>query len=249
MAHLCILHSNYPPMKTAFTLLFSLALVAASHAQTTNVTFAVDMTGAANFRPGMDTLRVAGNFQRPNEWTPRARANDNILTDPDGNGVYSVTYKVAPGSYQYKYVINIWADVGFNEDGGTSPFIGGRSCLNTDGNRALTVTAAAMTTPIYLYNTCTTSAKVISGVKDFAQLEGVELSPNPVVDQASLTLPAGGTYQIRVMGSDGRILSDVQGYQGSVYSLQRDNLASGLYLVEVLEASRGERAVLRFTIQ
>ncbi len=96
-------------MKTAFTLLFSLALVGAVHAQKTQVTFAVDMNGAANFRPGTDTLRVAGNFQTPNEWTPRAAARDNILTDPDGNGVYSVTYNVTPGSYQYKYVINIWA--------------------------------------------------------------------------------------------------------------------------------------------
>ncbi len=51
------------------------------------------------------------------------------------------------------------------------------------------------------------------------------------------------------MGSDGRMIADVKNYQSSVYNLQRDNLASGLYLVEVLEASRGERAVLRFTIQ
>lgn len=237
-------------MKTAFTLLFSLALVVASHAQTTDVTFAVDMTGAANFDPAKDTLRVAGLFQKPNEWTPRAAAKDNILTDPDGNGVYSVTYKVTPGTYPFKYVINIWdGSGGFNEASGTTPAMGTDQACFTDGNRSFTVGATAMTLPVYMYNSCEVSAKLISGVKDFAQLEGVRLSPNPVVDQATLTLPAGGTYQIRVMGSDGRIMADLKNFQHSTYSLQRDNLASGLYLVEVLEASRGERAVMRFAVQ
>lgn len=235
-------------MKTAFTLLFSLALATVATAQT-EVTFAVDMTGVKEFRPDKDTLRVAGAFQTPKDWTPRAAAKDNILTDPDGNGVYSVTYKVAPGTYEYKYVINIWATEGFNEDGGNTPFVGEKNCLASNGNRPLSVTTAPMTTDVYLYNTCTPTTKVISGVKDFAQLEGVQLSPNPVVDQATLTLPANGTYEIRVMGSDGRILVDQRNYQGSVYNLQGDNLASGLYVVEVLEASRGERAVLRFTVQ
>ena len=233
-------------MKTALTFFASLALVAAAYAQTA-VTFAVDMNDVAEFDPTTDTLRVAGSFQQPNNWTPRAAANDNILTDPDGNGVYSVTYMAMPGDYEFKYVINIWAPDGFNEDGGTSQFIGERDCLNSSNNRPLTVGSDAMMTPIYKYNSCEVST--LSSVRDLTPLAGVRLSPNPVIDQATLTLPDNGSYVVRVMSADGRIVSEAHDVQATSYAIDRNTLPGGLYLVEVLEASKGQRAVVRMSVQ
>ena len=45
---------------------------------------------------------VAGCFNR---WNPA----DKLMTDKKNNGVYSVSVKLAPGSYQYKFVVDgIW---------------------------------------------------------------------------------------------------------------------------------------------
>jgi len=51
--------------------------------------------------PG-STVYLAGSF---NNWDPRALP----MQDKDGNGFYSVSVTLAPGLYEYKFVINdIW---------------------------------------------------------------------------------------------------------------------------------------------
>jgi Glycogen recognition site of AMP-activated protein kinase len=54
-----------------------------------------------NFKPDRKgKVFLAGNF---NDWNP---ANEKyVLTDEDGDGMFSITVKLMPGSYQYKYVI------------------------------------------------------------------------------------------------------------------------------------------------
>jgi len=57
-----------------------------------------------NFKPdggGPDKkIYLAGNF---NGWNPSDPAY--LLTDQDGDGMWSVTIKLSPGTYQYKFVI------------------------------------------------------------------------------------------------------------------------------------------------
>ena len=48
--------------------------------------------------PGSDVF-LAGDF---NEWNPAAKP----MTDPKGAGAFSTTLSLAPGIYQYKFVIN-----------------------------------------------------------------------------------------------------------------------------------------------
>lgn len=43
---------------------------------------------------------LAGNF---NNWNPSDA--QYLMKDDDGDGIYSITVKLAPGTYQYKYVI------------------------------------------------------------------------------------------------------------------------------------------------
>ena len=51
--------------------------------------------------PG-STVYLAGSF---NDWNP----NGLLMQDKDGNGLYSVSVTLAPGIYEYKFVINgIW---------------------------------------------------------------------------------------------------------------------------------------------
>jgi len=56
-----------------------------------------------NYKPDgkPSKLFLAGNF---NDWNP---ANEKyLLKDDDGDGMWSITVKLAPGTYQYKFVID-----------------------------------------------------------------------------------------------------------------------------------------------
>jgi 1,4-alpha-glucan branching enzyme len=52
----------------------------------------------AHCAPGA-TVFLAGSF---NDWNPAAKP----MTDKAGIGVFSATYLLAPGDYEYKFVIN-----------------------------------------------------------------------------------------------------------------------------------------------
>jgi hypothetical protein len=55
-----------------------------------------------NYKPERKgKIFLAGNF---NDWNP---ANEKyVLTDEDGDGMWSITVKLMPGTYQYKFVID-----------------------------------------------------------------------------------------------------------------------------------------------
>ncbi|MGY6560892.1 MAG: T9SS type A sorting domain-containing protein [Luteibaculaceae bacterium] len=80
---------------------FSLALTA----QTVSVTFNVDMNGQT---VGANGVHMAGNFNTGSGDTPINTALPNWnpsgieLTDPDNDGIYSVTLDLAPANYEYK---------------------------------------------------------------------------------------------------------------------------------------------------
>lgn len=48
--------------------------------------------------PG-STVSVAGDF---NEWDPAAK----VLEDKEGTGLYKAIVRLAPGTYEYKFVVN-----------------------------------------------------------------------------------------------------------------------------------------------
>lgn len=73
-----------------------------------NVTLQVDMNQQTVTGLG---VHVAGNFQDeagfPADWDPSSTA----LTDPDADGVYTVTVSIPAGTYEYKYVNgNAWGN-------------------------------------------------------------------------------------------------------------------------------------------
>jgi hypothetical protein len=51
--------------------------------------------------PAKRKIYLAGNF---NSWNP---SDDNyLMKDDDGDGMWTITVKLAPGTYQYKYVVD-----------------------------------------------------------------------------------------------------------------------------------------------
>ena len=232
-------------MKNFYTLLFCLsALVAAAQNQ---VTFAVDMNGVAEFDAATDVLRVAGSFQN---WTPMDNTGANTLTDPDGNGVYSVTLPVADGPIQFKYVINDWDGNpnGSNEFSGTTPGTQG-ACTNADGNREEQI-SGDVTLPVYMYNSCDVSSLVISSLADHSILNELTVAPNPIVSQATVRLPelGGQAATIRLISSLGKTIAEFANVRTTTYTLDASSLRPGYYLLDVSLES-GARTVRRLTVQ
>ena len=124
--------TNYGPI----TFAFSCAV------QQTAVTFNVDMSqyGLADG----DTVHVNGEFTG---WC--GDCGYNVMSDDDGDGIYSLTLDLDPGSYFWKYTVNGWNDQeSFSEavDGCT---------VNNNGNfdRQVVVGTEALEVS-YCFNTC-----------------------------------------------------------------------------------------------
>lgn len=94
---------------------FAQCAVCPTSVDTATVTFQVDMSRVASLASlaatygiqGYDlgsVISVAGSFQSAggvgNNWTPGAA----VMTDPDGDGIYSLTVELPEGTYAYKFL-------------------------------------------------------------------------------------------------------------------------------------------------
>ncbi len=101
----------------------------------TEVTFNVDLSSEGGGNP--DGVSVAGAFQG---WTPGA----TLMTDDDGDGVYSVTVMIDQGTFQYKFINGIaWGD---------DESVPG--ACNVNGNREVVVGEEPVV-ETYCFNQCT----------------------------------------------------------------------------------------------
>ncbi len=113
-----------------------------------NVTFQVDMNVQmlkGNFDPGTQVVRLAGSMQ---DWNPSLAPD---MEDPDGDGIFEITYTMSSGDHQYKYVIG--TDWGNNEgDPNRSITIGDKDTTIApvfyNGETAVTFPASSDTTVI-----------------------------------------------------------------------------------------------------
>ena len=83
----------FSSFKTAMVFLILVLTATAAMAADIEVTFTCRPGGS----PG--EVYVAGSF---NSWNPE----QDLMKDDDGDGIYEVTLRLAPGQYQYKFVID-----------------------------------------------------------------------------------------------------------------------------------------------
>jgi hypothetical protein len=101
----------------------------------TEVTFALDLSGEGGGNP--DGVSVAGAFQG---WSPGV----NLLTDDDGDMIYTGTFMLDQGTYEYKFINGIaWGD---------DESVPGE--CNVNGNRELVVGAEPVTAA-FCFGQCT----------------------------------------------------------------------------------------------
>lgn len=228
-------HSFYEKASYA---LFLFLMVSLAQAQMVEVVFAVNMNDVTDFNPAGGVF-VAGAFQ---SWTPSAGA----LADEDGNGVWHRSYMLAPGTYQYKF--GIGSDWGNNEGGGLA------DCGVDDGNgafnREIVVPEGGSSMVVnFLYNSCTESDTPLN-IRNLSTLSGVEVIPNPMVEQAIIRFanPTNAAHDIWVSNMAGQVVRQFDGVRGTQVAIQRAGLSSGLYFV-TFRNERGERGSLKLMIQ
>ncbi|MCK4549408.1 MAG: hypothetical protein KAU49_04535, partial [Candidatus Krumholzibacteria bacterium] len=83
----------FSSFKTSVLLLILVLAASAASAADVDVTFSCQPGGS----PG--AVYLAGSF---NSWSP----DKDLMQDGDGDGIYELTLKLAPGQYQYKFVID-----------------------------------------------------------------------------------------------------------------------------------------------
>ena len=126
-------------MKQVLSLAFAAMLAVAAHAQ---VTFNVDMSCAPD---GVDNLFVTGPWCG---WC--ANADYNTMTDPDGDGVFTVTVGDLTGEVEYKYAINGFA----GQEDLVNDMVDGADCapvtdFSAYANRTVTAGPNAVTNDYY----------------------------------------------------------------------------------------------------
>ena len=130
-----------------------------------NVTFQVDMSTVSS---SFTNVYVSGTV---NGWS----GNSNQLTDPDGDGVYSGTLSLMPGSYEYKFTYDNWTGQEYFDPTLDS------ACTLTTGtftNRYSTFGNADTTLPAVCWEECTACVTAPAGCDELFFSEYAEGSSN-----------------------------------------------------------------------
>ncbi len=85
-------------------------------------------------KPTSDPISIAGTF---NDWT----VGKSLLSGPDASGAYKVTLLLAPGSYNYKFVVgaNGWTQDATGEDSNVDDGYGGKNSVRNVDDRFPTI--------------------------------------------------------------------------------------------------------------
>ncbi|GEM_PF-217462 len=134
-----------------------------------DVTFQVDMN---NVTSSFTNVYVSGTV---NNWS----GNSNQLTDPDGDGVYTGTLSLMPGSYEYKFTYDNWTGQE------SLDAILDSACTLTTGtftNRYATFGNSDTTLPVVCWESCATCPVQTNFVVTF------------MVNTANITVGTNGLY-------------------------------------------------------
>ena len=199
------------------------------------VTFGVDLSAAA---PDADAAFVAGEFQG---WTP----GDGALADDDGNGIWTRTYMLAPGT-TFLYKFGIGSDWGNNEGAGLA------DCGEDDGNggfnRSFTVPMDASSVDVaFVYDSC--DEVDLTNVSNVSTITGVSLSPNPMTDVARVRFSneSNAVHNVRLSNMNGQVVREYPTVTGNSLVIERGALRSGLYFV-TFRNDRGEVGSLKLMV-
>ncbi len=190
-----------------------------------SVTFEVDME---DYDPSFTTVFVSGTF---NGFSPDA----NPMEDADGDGIWSTTIDLNPGTYEYKYQLDMWSDQEFFTDGDPC------TVTSPNGNYVNRFLEVDDMTDTICFQFALCLECGIVATRDLDQVSDLfTMIPTIATDQVNLFLnaPSADDVQITVYNQVGEsvILQESTGGQ-STMTLDTEHLAAGLHIVHVQSGS------------
>ncbi|RMG67262.1 MAG: T9SS C-terminal target domain-containing protein [Bacteroidetes bacterium] len=193
------------------------------------VTFRLDMTGVT-VDPGGVYVAGGGAFGSP---------GDNELTDPDGDGIYTITLaKPVPFASYYTFTNGNCGDFSCKED------IAGQSCADPDNynDRFLRLVENDTVICTYFANCDAFSPCALTSVDDLILDPGLfRLHPNPARAEVWLDFSSAGRVarQVEVFDPSGRMVWRQQVAVGATQTLlQLASLPASVYVVKVRDGQR-----------
>jgi hypothetical protein len=180
-----------------------------------NVTFQSDRNSILGT---FTTAYVSGTM---NGWSGDA----DMMSDDDGDGVYTATLSLLPGSYEFKYTADSWA-IQENFDPATSDSV----CTLTTGiytNRFITIGAADTTLDVQCWEECGPCANI--GIEEEAA--SFVVKPNPASDVLFIENTTGTASNVAVYSITGaRVMEATFDAEAR---LDVASLPRGMYIVRV----------------
>lgn len=178
--------------------------------------FMVDMGSVTTSTNG---VHVAGTFQS-STWNTK----DNILYS-FGGGIYEVIVYAVNGNYSFKYYNGNTA--------GTTETVPG-SCA-TAGNRTHNLTGDTILETV-CFSACVSCA--LAGMNEYTtEISNVKMFPNPTINSSVVEFEKKDVdYSIAIMDLTGRTLKTYFSIRGESVTVNRDNLSSGIYLVNITDS-------------
>ncbi len=184
------------------------------------IRFMVDMSSVMTSTSG---VHVAGTFQS-SAWNTK----DNILYS-FGGGIYEIIAYAVNGNYSFKY---------YNGNTiGTTETVPG-PCA-TGGNRTHNLTKDTILETV-CFSACVSCA--LAGMKEYTtEITNMKLFPNPTAHSSVMEFENKNVnYSISVMDMTGRVLRSYTSNKGESVTIEKDDLSSGLYFVNVTDSQNAK---------
>ncbi len=178
-----------------------------------------------DFDPANDVVTVVGSWSGLTEF--------NMMSDDDGDGVYTITIPVTAGmDYNYLFV---------NGDGFGGLESVDASCTEVVNNvnfRATTVGTEDMMVDMVCFGQCP-SVSCVVGIDELAFSQALDLFPNPATDVATLNYNFSERLDInvRVTNSLGQVVRthNLGNVQAGTLNIDVTDFATGMYFVDVTD--------------
>jgi hypothetical protein len=175
----------------------------------------VDLTAQGTI--STNGVHLAGSFQ---SWSTTKNRMYSFETN-----IYETIFYVSAGTYEYKF---------YNGNTAADPETVPATCA-TNGNRTVSVSDHVVLNTV-CYASC--AACIGTFLKEARASSGIVLYPNPSTDQVTVSFKdEGQARSITLTDLSGKIVRSYAHISGDSFSLEKNDLNSGIYFLQVLSGN------------